>query len=269
MVVGANVVEEGKRRAAKEVPEPGRAITEGIAEAANSMVDQPMLAGLARMRGANIADWLKSTLTGIPASFVPTASYQLAKLADNIVRNTEDPNFFRQAYNMVAAKVPGLSKTLPGALNTFGQPMKSYQGDSNNPFNVFLNPAFVTKYKPDPVSKMVLDIYQQTGETGHFPRVAPKSLTIDGKTIRLKPEQYRDYQQYIGNKTGVLYTILANDPYFMRLPDEIKANKLAGYLNDINTAAKIELFGLYPKKTVRGQRQPYVPRGAKNILDTQ
>jgi len=262
-------VEEGKRKAAREVSEPGKAITEGVAEAANAMVDQPMLSGLARMRVDNIADWLKSTITGIPASFVPTASYQLAKLSDNIVRNTQDPNFFRQAYNMVAAKTPGLSKTLPEALNTFGQPMKSYQRDTNNPFNVFLNPAFVTKYKPDPVSKMVLDIYQQTGETGHFPRVAPKTVTIEGKTFRLKPDQYYDYQQYIGNKTGVLYTILANDPNFMRMPDELKAKKLSQYLSDINTSAKIEIFGIYPKKNVQGQPRPYTPKGARNILNLE
>jgi len=269
MVVGANVMEEAKRRSQKEIPEPGKAITEGIAEAANSMVDQPMLAGLARMRGSDIASWLKETITGIPASFIPTASYQIAKLTDNIVRNTQDPNFFRQAYNTVAARVPGLSKTLPEMLNTFGQPMKSYQGDSNNPFNVFLNPAFVTKYKPDQVSEMVLNIYKQTGEVGHFPRVAPKSVTIEGRTIHLKPDQYHDYQQYIGNKTGVLYTILANDPNFMRMPDELKAQKLANYLGDINTSAKIELFGIYPKKTVQGQRRPYVPKGARNISNLQ
>jgi hypothetical protein len=267
MVVGANVMEEAKRRSQKETPQPGQAIAEGMAEAANSMIDQPMLSGISRIRKSqDIATWLKSMITDIPASFAPTLSGQLAKLTDNIVRNTEDPNYFRQAYNKIVAKTPGLSKTLTPTLNVWGQPMKSYQGDTNNPFNVFLNPAFVNKYKPTPVAKMVLDIWEKTGEAGVFPRVAPKTLVVEGRTVHLTPEMQKDYQEYIGNKTGVLFNILVNDPKFMAMPNELKAQKLQNYLTDINTSAKIEIFGIYPKKTIRGQQVPYVPRRAINIL---
>ena len=270
MVIGANVMEEAKRRSMKETPQPGQAVAEGMAEAANAMVDQPMLTGISQMRKSqDIYNWLVTMVTDIPASFTPTLFGQFSKLTDNIVRNTDDPNYFKQAYNKVAAKIPGLSKTLTPQLNVWGQPMKSYQSDTNNPFNVFLNPAFINKYKPTPEAKMALDIWQVTGESGVFPRVAPRTVTVEGRTTKLNPEMQRDYQEYIGNKTGVLFNILVNDPKFMAMPDELKAQKLQNYLTDINTSAKIELFGLYPKKTVRGQRVPYVPKRTQNILNLQ
>jgi hypothetical protein len=154
-------------------------------------------------------------------------------------------------YNKAIMRIPVAAGTLPEKVTTLGKPKEMYQLGTNNPFNVFLNPAFVTKYKPDDVSRMVLEIWETTGETIHFPRVAQGKVKLGSNTkesIELTTGEYTEYQKYIGNKTDVLFTMLADNPKFMALPDEVKAKKLQGYLTDINTAAKIEVLGYRPKR---------------------
>lgn len=221
---------------------------DNVIDASNTLVEQPLLQGIKKaFSSQSIITGFTDMMKGIPASFVPTILNQVKQLTDNVSRNTRDVNYFKEAYNRVAAKVPFLAKTLPANVNTFGETKETYQGDSNNPFNVFLNPAFVGKYDPSPEAMMVLKIWKATGETGQFPRIAPKSVTIDGHKRELTPEEQNMYQSYIGNKTGVLYRALADDPQFMSQPDEQKAKILQGFLTDINAAAKIELFGAMPR----------------------
>jgi hypothetical protein len=187
---------------------------------------------------------------GILASFIPTLLNQIRQLTDNTARNTNDPRYFQETYNRMIMRIPVLSKTLPERVDTLGKAKEMYQMDSNNPFNVFLNPAFVNKYKPDPVSKMVLDIWEHTGETIQFPRIAQTKVKIGTATeepVELSARQYVEFQKYIGNKTDVLFTILSNNKKFLAKSDDEKAKLLQGYLTDINTAAKAEILGYRPK----------------------
>lgn len=222
-----------------------------ILEASQTLQEQPLVQGLKVLTSKqNLAEGVSETMQGIPASFVPTLLNQIRQLTDNTARNTKEPNYFKEMYNKAIMRVPGAAGTLPEKLTTLGKPKEMYQLDSNNPFNVFINPAFVTKYKPDEVSKMVLDIWETTGETIHFPRVAQGKVKLGGVTkepIELTTDQYTEYQKYIGNRTDILFTMLAENPKWKLIPDDMKAKKLQGYLTDINTAAKIEILGYRPK----------------------
>ena len=149
----------------------------------------------------------------------------------------------------MAYKVPILSSTLEPSVTTFGKEKEIYPGSSNNPFNVFLNPAFVSKYNPSDEVKLVLDIWKETGDTEQFPRRAPRSVKIDGKNRELTSTEQRAFQSYIGNKTGVLFNILYHDSLFMSQSPDTRAKRLQGFLTDIYTAAKIEILGYKPKHT--------------------
>jgi len=227
-----------------------------LLSASETLQEQPLVQGLRVLTSKeNLAEGLADVVQGIPASFVPTVLNQVRQLSDNTARNTKDPNYFKEAYNKAIMRVPGLSSTLPAKVDTLGNNKEMYQLGSNNPFNVFLNPAFVNKYKPDPVSKMVLDIWESTGETIHFPRVAQAKIKLGSQTkepIELSPGQYTEFQKYIGNKTDILFTILADNPKFMAKSDDEKAKVLQGYLTDINTAAKAEILGYRPAKVSQG-----------------
>jgi hypothetical protein len=227
-------------------------IGEHLVQATATLEQQPVVRGLKVLAGKQtLAEGIAEIIQDVPASFVPTLLNQIRQLTDNTARNTKDPNYFKEMYNKAIMRIPGLSSTLPEKVDTLGRTKEMYQLDSNNPFNVFLNPAFVNKYKPDPVSKMVLDIWESTGETIHFPRVAQAKIKLGAETkepIELTPGKYTEYQKYIGNKTDILFTILSQNPKFMALPDDEKAKKLQGYLTDINTAAKIDVLGYRPER---------------------
>lgn len=248
LALGANMVYERERSVTAKTLN----LIQSVTSASETLAEQPLVQGLKVLTSRqNIVEGLSEAAKGIPASFVPTVLNQIRQLTNNISRNTSDPNYFKEAYNKAAQRVPGLANTLPDRINTLGQPKEMYQAGTNNPFNVFLNPAFVTKYTPDPVSKMVLDIYEESGEKIQFPRVASTKIKLGKQTpepIELNPDQYHDFQQYIGQKTNVLFGILAGNEKFLNLPAEERAKKLARYLSDINTAAKIEVLGYRPKR---------------------
>ncbi len=246
VAMGANMFMDPHQNVADKVLNMG----DRMLQASETLQEQPLVQGLKTlMSRQNIGEGISEAVKGIPASFVPTLLNQVRQLVDNTARNTKDPNYFKEVYNKAIQRVPGLSSTLPARQTPLGKEKEMYQLGSNNPFNVFLNPAFVTRYKPDPVSKMVLDIWETTGSTIQFPRVAQASIKLTGspEPIELTPEQYTEYQKYIGNKTDVLFTILGEDESFMARPDEEKARRLQRYLTDINTAAKIEVLGYRPK----------------------
>lgn len=230
-------------------------IADGFASASETLQEQPLMTGIKRF--TNQRNWVSSFTSAaqdIPASFVPTVLNQVRQLTDNIARNVQDPDFTREVGNKVLMKVPGASGRIPAKITTLGEESEMYQDGSNNPFNVFLNPAFVSRYKPDPVSKMVLDIWEKTGETSQFPRVPDKMFKPAGamEPQPIEAEQYVLYAKYIGNKTNVLFTLLQNDPKFMRLDDLDKAKKLSGYLTDIKQAANIEILGVKPARKDKG-----------------
>ncbi len=246
VALGANMFLEPHQNVADKVLNMG----DRMLQASEALQEQPLVQGLKTLtRKENIGEGISEVIKGVPASFVPTLLNQVRQLVDNTARNTKDPNYFKEVYNKTIMRIPGLSSTLPARLTPLGQEKEMYQFGSNNPFNVFLNPAFVTKYKPDPVSKMVLEIWETSGETIQFPRVAQAKIKLTGspEPIELTPEQYTEYQKYIGNKTDVLFTILSEKKSFMAKSDEEKARRLQRYLTDINTAAKIEVLGYKPK----------------------
>lgn len=252
LALGANQVLDPKTNLVDRSINFAKNLPESIGKASETLQEQPLVQGIARFaQNRNVGEAFTEAFQGIPASFVPTILNQVRQLVDNTARNTKDPDYTKEIYNKAVMRIPGLSATLEPKVTVLGKDKEMYQMGSNNPFNVFLNPAFVTRYKPDPVSRMVLEVWEMSGQTVQFPRVAQGKIKLGSdapEPLELTPEQYTEFQRYIGNKTDVLFSILAENDGFMALDDETKAKKLQGFLTDINTAAKIEVLGYQPKK---------------------
>lgn len=191
----------------------------GAADGAiDTMVEQSVLQGVKKAfesyPGQSVGDQIVDIAGDLPSSFVPTALNQVRQFTDNTTRNTYDPSKIQTFGNRALNKVPFFEKQLPEAYDTLGNEKEVYKDDSNNLFNVFLNPAFVRKYNPSPEAQMVLDIINDTGDTTIAPRRAAKYLTIDGKRYDLTPEQYSEYQQKLGEETrmGLQEISTSGDP---------------------------------------------------------
>ena len=221
---------------------------EGIFAGTDTLTEQPVVQGVKRLAGAqNVGKGVLDTLRGVPASFVPTFLNQLRQLIDNASRNVDDENFFKGAAKQVALRIPGASKALPVNVGTFGKDRETFQDASNTVFNVFFNPSFVSKYKPTPEAKIVLDLYNKTGDTSPVPAPAPDKLKINGEDVTLSAEERANYQRLVGTFSAQRINAIAKQPAFLKLDDEKKANTLGNVLADIGTAARIVMFGHKPK----------------------
>lgn len=223
-------------------------LVRAVGEGTDTLVEQPLVQGIKRLGGhGDIVQGAASVLKEIPASFVPTLLKQVRELVDPKARSSYDPDPIKASVNRAVNKVPGLSQTLPPSVNQFGQDREVYKGGTNNLFNVFLNPAFVSKYVETPEAKMVLEVYDRTGLTTQTPRIASTEQTISGMKRKLSPDEYTALQRFIGERTQKEFQRLSESNHFQYLPDDQKAKKMATLLTDIGLAAKQEVLGDQPR----------------------
>ncbi|MHB8172107.1 MAG: hypothetical protein ACYDG6_11300 [Thermincolia bacterium] len=177
-------------------------IANSLEGAINTILEQPVLQGLLRQfQGYELSENITRTAQDLPSSFTPTLLNQVRQYSDNTSRVTYDPSRLQETVNRVKLKIPGQAEELPVAYDTMGNAKENYQSGTNTLFNVFLNPAFVSKYKVSPEAQQVIKLFKETGETKQIPRVVSKFIMAGGKKIDLTPEEYSDLQRLVGEYT--------------------------------------------------------------------
>jgi len=232
----------------------------------NTLAEQPLVTGISRFARDFVGqvggqrDFVKpfvNALVDMPASFVPSIVNRASQLTDATARSTYNTDPFKESYNKVAARLPFLRKSLQPRVDVFGNDVQFYKPSENameflgNTVNTLFNPAILSKVKSNPSAEEVLRIFSDSGETQQAPRVVKNKVEINGEQMQLSPQQVTDYQRYVGVRTQVLFDSLIQNQQFGQLTDEEKAKAMSNLLTDINTAAKIELFGHQPKTQSR------------------
>lgn len=252
--LGANIREGIANRKAIGI---SGTVASSLEEAVNTLAEQPMVSGFTRyFQSYNPSEGAVRALEGVPASVVPTILSQIRQLTDNTSKEIKDPNRMREVFNITASKIPVLSKDVPAKVTPFGREAEMYHGGGNTIFNVFFNPAFVSKYAPSQEAKIVLDIYQSTGQTEQAPRIAPWRMKVNGRDMELTADQRREYQRVVGTLSSELFRRIGSDPEFISKSDEEKARILGDVVTDVGTAGKILVFGSNQK----------IPKDVQRIL---
>lgn len=204
MALGTGVSQSVKE---EEELDTGKAIKSGLDSASNTIVEQSVLRGLsdflATYPGRTWSDRIIDSGKNLFSSFVPTFSNQIKQINDNTARTSYSPSVIEEMKNRSINRIPGLASDLPPSYDSLGNKRQTYQGGSNNMFNVFFNPSFVSRYKPSQEAKYVLDFLNETGEKTVAPRSAKKYLTIDGEKVELTGDQYSEMQRILGEETRV------------------------------------------------------------------
>lgn len=229
----------------------------------NTVIEQPVLSGVSRLLSkvsgggitqSDVVGAITDAVANIPSSFIPSTVNQIGQSLDKFSRETRAANPITEAYNKTIARIPGLRQTLPMKYDVLGKPINTFDPEAggNNFFNVFLNPAFPRKVKEDAAIRLINDLYEKTGSTEQFPKVTGDTVDVtkNGKKEKLKlnTDQISEYQKYVGERTNQAYNALANDPAFTSLSPEEQTNKLSNVIENINTAARVQLFGHSPSK---------------------
>ena len=227
-----------------------------MASASNTLVDQPLMSGIKKMFGfGDLVGGMMEIFKGAPASFVPTLLNQVKSLGDNTARNTEDPEAFNEVLNKMVAKIPYAAGTLEPQVTVWGEDKKygPHLGPVGRFFETFISPAYSSKVKVTPESKMAIDLWLGSGLKTHLPRVADRKqniITKEGRHIRkeLMPVEYSEFQRYIGHKTGVLYSKLVKSDKFQAAPEDEQVKLISKYLSDITTSARVLYLGHRPSR---------------------
>lgn len=233
---GANIAQSIKEKATAEDAAKGMAgtLAGSLEGAINTIAEQPVLQGITRMfQGYDVGQSLTGIAKDVPASFTPTLGNQIRQFTDNTSRLTYDPNPAKEAFNKVKVKLPFVAGKLPPNYTTLGQKKETYQDGSNNLFNVFLNPSFVSEYKLTPEARMVVDTFKQAGETKQVPRVVPKKITVSGEDFVLDPQEYSEFQRIVGEKTRAEFSRI--NPAWST---EKKIDKMVDILNEAGREGK-------------------------------
>lgn len=260
-------------KGSKDAKDYMASIADGLNSGVSTLTEQPLVTGVTRfaqttnLQGAASA-FMESFLQA-PASFTPSLLNQVGQATDNTARETYSNNpLVENLINRVKARVPGARNTLPARKDVFGQDLEQYQDGSNNIFNVFFNPAFVTKLKRNPEAKEVLDIFESSGETQQAPRLVDKKVKINGEEKVLTSDELSQYQTYVGQKTQTAFAQLMSQPKWNTMSDEDKAKAMSNAITDINSAAKIELFGNQMKSVPKDVKQILAGTKYAGTLDT-
>lgn len=250
------------------------AVIEAIESGTTTLAEQPLVTGVRRLFGAqDPIRGLVQTAAGAPASFVPTLLNQITQLVDPKVRDFRSANPVKEAGLQVARKIPGVSLALAPRRSVSGEVIDR-RDDIPNPLvravATFISPALISKFKADPVSDEIFRLFDTTGETSQARRKVPRTVQIskDGVSERIKLEasQLSDYQKYVGQRATLEFNKLVSDPSWEALPDTEKVKKMQSLLTDINTAAKIELFGHDPQRVDKGARAILLSSGSSAAL---
>ena len=216
----------------------------------SSIADQPVLQGLTKLiQSKSPAAAFGNVAQSLPSSFTPTLLNQFRQLNSNVARSTYNPNPLKTGLNIAQNKIPFLANKLPQNYGVLGQKKEVYQNGTNNLFNVFLNPSFVTKNNPTPVQKELLRLNATTGSTTQFPRVIPSKLTWTqkGKTYThvLTETEKPLYQKEVGRLTnnGITSILKRN------ISDDDKVNLIVKILNQASVISKGEFLNYLKKKS--------------------
>jgi hypothetical protein len=246
IALGANLNQQKKEQGKLGTYGVGTAAVQSLETGVETMIEQPLASGLKRFFGSgSITQGIEDSLQSAPSSFTATFLNQVNAIADNKARETYDPNWFKEMGNLVKSRIPILAQTLPERVDVVGDTQQRYQDGRNSIFNVMVNPGFITTLESTPESKMVLDLFEQTGETKQFPRLVSKSIQDEnGNTIQLSAEQYTNLQKYVGEKTKEQFTKLAESSEFQGMNNVDKVNKLTSLLTAIGADAKKDVLGI-------------------------
>jgi hypothetical protein len=264
LAAGADVYYQEKmagRKATKEgTPTETSQVVRSMMAGTKTLSEQPLLGGLGSFMRAynynknNIVEAVYDTALGMPSMFVPQLIRQAAQYRDNTMRETGAGENTQRAFAQVAAQLPGASEMFPPRFDIMGQAQERYQYGGNSIFNIFLNPAMVTKIKKDPVLSEAQRLIDSTGDQTVAPRSTVRSVELNGKRYDLTNEQISAYQFYVGNYTMARYQRLMASPRFARLPDSSKVDVLAKELKDVHAATKSAVLGQDPRSLTRQQR---------------
>lgn len=190
---------------------PEQAAKGAVTAFTNTLADNSNLSNIGDLFGNydGLGGGLWDTALGLPQSMVPSLSNAVAKTTDTTVRNPYDATDPIQSQkNQIMARIPGLSKELPAAYDTWGNEKQR----DNAAFEQFLDPAAFTNQTTSSRDKEIQRLYESTGDIGVYPPSIKNGTDVDG--LKLDNQQTSTYQRTAGQlNRQIVDEVMRTDEY--------------------------------------------------------
>ena len=206
IVIGATLASESQKDGDLDADSILKLTKNAFASYIDTMLEQSTFQNLQDLfstygsTGENVID----TVAELPLRFIPSASGAAARALDPVQRVTySSDSILDTLYNNALAKIPGASKTLPAAYDTWGNEIRKSDSIGEAAFAQFINPGEIGNKAVTPLDSYIQTLFDETGDTALYPKKVDWSITVnDGsgpEDLKLTNDQYSAYQREVGS----------------------------------------------------------------------
>lgn len=180
---------------------------------------------------SSVADYFKNLAANYTTQYIPSVIKNVAKWADNR-KKQKDSNWFVNYIQTIAENIPGLSYAVPAKVN-------AYTGDFEQRYGVPLIGALVNTVSPIKFSiKPKSEVEKAFKEAGIKAGSATGTMTIDGKTVKVKAWQLQELRQVKARWLAAKTQELISSGEYKSLSKKAKQKKLRSLNSKATNYAK-------------------------------
>lgn len=169
--------------------------------------------------------------------FIPTVFGQVARSIDPLRRSTygggdtkteRDTGYLLQS---TLNKIPGLSQNAEPYIDQWGRTEASLDGTGNDVLGAgmrfaynMLSPGYWSAENITPVDELVQGLYDETGDAGVLPELAPSHITVDNKDRYFTPEEKTEFATTRGQLAYDMLDELGDNAIFTGMTESQQAD---------------------------------------------
>ena len=204
-------------------------VTDALMNIAEPVFNLSMLDGVNSLLSAasnsenGVADIALRAAESYASQFVPTVLGAFARTFDPVRRTTYTdknsgvPSSLQYLYNSTVNKIPGVSKSGQPYLNAWGEEDVTDSWIMRAVEN-FLSPGYINDLTTDGVEKGLMELFDETKETGLIPKTPQKYFTVNKQRKDLTGEEYEQLTKERGQTAKSLHEQLFGSAEFLNLP---------------------------------------------------
>ena len=164
--------------------------------------------------------------------YVPTLLGRIASSTDKNQRSTYiepdgpwDP--VQSAIQGVQKKVPGWRQQMAITYGNWGVPVEGNgAGSTASAIGKAVTPIYPSQKKTDPVEEEIARLHDADSAYANFYKRPSKTISVDGKSVKLTSEQYGNYVVARGQTDYNLRIAMLENDLYKSLPDQIKSKAM-------------------------------------------
>lgn len=164
--------------------------------------------------------------------YVPTILGRIASSTDKNQRSTYiepdgpwDP--VQSAIQGVQKKVPGWRQQMAVTYGNWGVPVEGNgAGSTASAIGKAVTPIYPSQKKIDPVEEEIARLHDADSAYANFYKRPSKTISVDGKSVKLTSEQYGNYVVARGQTDYNLRSAMLGNDLYKSLPDQVKSKAM-------------------------------------------